>query len=70
MATTLPSPRRFLFFDNAGVDYRCIWRVDTQTQEVVKIVPEHEAIHPFVFAHDGNAFVAYVEGPRIERVWQ
>lgn len=53
------------YFDNSGYDYRCIWEADINQKHVAKIVPEHEAIHPFFFKHKANEYVAYVEGRKI-----
>ncbi|WP_067150584.1 hypothetical protein [Pseudotamlana agarivorans] len=49
-----------LYFDNSGLCYACIWKLDMNKKQVTKIVPEHEAIHPFHFRENNNLYVAYV----------
>jgi hypothetical protein len=57
---------RKLYFDNSGLDYRCIWEFDVEGQTVKKIIPEHEAIHPWFYTHFGNRCVAYTEGNQLK----
>lgn len=52
---------RNIYFDNSGMDYRCIWEFDTMTLQVRKIVPEHEAVQPFYYEIYGNGYIAYTE---------
>lgn len=58
-----------LFFDNSGIDYRCIWTIDPYSGEVKKIIPEHEAIHPFYFVETivDSEYLLYVEGNSIKK---
>ncbi|MBI4820005.1 MAG: hypothetical protein HY791_27265 [Deltaproteobacteria bacterium] len=49
-----------LFFDNAGKN-ACIWELHLPTKSLTKVVPEHEAEHPFFFRKDGREGLAYVE---------
>lgn len=60
-----------LFFDNSGVDYRCIWTMNPKTQQVIKIIPEHHAIHPFYFKSrdNGGEYLLYVEENKIMRAY-
>lgn len=53
---------RRVYFDNSGVDYRCVWALDVEDRSVLKIVPEHDAIHPWAFTWNGVSCVAYAEG--------
>jgi len=58
----------YLFFDNSGYCYACLWVIDLATRNVVKIVPDHEAIHPFWFQTGGQGFLAYVQGSEVRWV--
>ncbi|MBI2376855.1 MAG: hypothetical protein HYV07_22845 [Deltaproteobacteria bacterium] len=49
-----------LFFDNSGKN-ACIWEYHFPTKALTKIVPEHEAEHPFFFRKEANESLAYVE---------
>ena len=49
-----------LYFDNSGPCYACIWKLDVKSKKVTKIVPEHEAIHPFHYRENNKTYVAYV----------
>jgi len=55
-----------LYFDNHGEMLACIWRYDFYTKELTKIVPEHEAEHPFTFTYKGREYVVYIEGQNIK----
>ncbi len=57
--------KNIVYFDNSGVCYACIWKVDLDNSSIEKIVPEHEAIHPHFFATATNEYVAYVEENKI-----
>ena len=57
---------KILYFDNYGEGLACIWRYDLETKELSKIVPEHEAEHPFAFSYKGKEYVVYVEGQEIK----
>ena len=57
---------KILYFDNYGASMACIWRYDLETKELSKIVPEHEAEHPFAFSYKGKEYVVYVEGQEIK----
>lgn len=54
-----------LYFDNSGMTYRCIWEIDLDKNKLTKIVPEHEAIHPYFFEINGIEYIAYVEENKI-----
>ncbi len=54
------SEAKNLYFDNSGPCYACIWKLDTESKKVTKIVPEHEAIHPFHYRQNEKTYVAYV----------
>lgn len=58
-----------LFFDNSGYCYACIWMFDYKSREAKKLVPEHEAIHPFFFIKENQEFLAYVQTNEI-RVYE
>lgn len=55
-----------LYFDNHGIMMACIWRYDFATKELSKIIPEHEAEHPYSFNYKGKEYVIYVEGQNIK----
>ncbi|SNR16865.1 hypothetical protein [Tenacibaculum jejuense] len=57
--------KNILYFDNSGMMFRCIWQIDFDKNKVTKIVPEHEAIHPYFFEIKTNEYVAYVEKNKI-----
>lgn len=57
-----------LFFDNSGICYACIWMINLKTQTVKKLVPEHEAIHPWFSIRNGQEFLAYVQGDEIREI--
>lgn len=59
------SKKSILYFDNSGMTFRCIWKIDFDNNEVTKIVPEHEAIHPYFFQTYDKTFIAYVENNKI-----
>lgn len=48
-----------LYFDNSGPCYACIWKLDIKSKKVSKIVPEHEAIHPFHYTQNKQTYIAY-----------
>ncbi len=54
--------KNILYFDNSGFDFRCIWELDLDNKKILKIVPEHEAIHPFFI---NERYIAYVENNKI-----
>jgi len=54
------SVNKNLYFDNSGPCYACIWKLDVESKKVTKIVPEHEAIHPFHYRENNKTYVAYV----------
>ena len=57
---------KILYFDNYGELLACIWRYDLETKELSKIVPEHEAEHPFAFTYKGKEYVVYIENQDIK----
>jgi len=57
---------KILYFDNHEIALACIWRYDLETKELSKVVPEHEAEHPFAFSYKGREYVAYIEGQDIK----
>lgn len=59
------SRKNKFYFDNSGMTYRCIWEIDFDKNKLTKIVPEHEAIHPFFFEINGIEHIAYVEENKI-----
>ncbi len=59
------SRKNILYFDNSGMLFRCIWEIDFDKNKVTKIVPEHEAIHPYFFEVRAKAYIAYVEKNKI-----
>jgi len=59
------STKNVLYFDNSGIDKRCIWKVNFDANEIIKIVPEHEAIHPYFFKVDDKEYIVYVEENKI-----
>ncbi len=59
------SRKNILYFDNSGMTFRCIWKIDFDKNKVTKIVPEHEAIHPFFFETSKREYIAYVEKNKI-----
>ncbi len=50
-----------LFFCNSNIELACIWKLDIQNRSISRIVPEHDAIHPFYFEYQGRSVVIYVE---------
>ncbi|WP_158977205.1 hypothetical protein [Cellulophaga sp. L1A9] len=54
--------KNILYFDNSGFNYRCIWEADLEKKQVIKIVPEHEAIHPFFI---NEKYIAYIQNNKI-----
>ncbi len=56
----------YLYFDNSGIDYRCIWEINLKTKEITKIIPEHNALHPFCFIKNGKPHIAYTEYNKIK----
>jgi hypothetical protein len=54
-----------LFFCNSNIEIACIWQVDVDDRTVEKIVPEHDAIHPFYFEYKGRPYVLYVENNKL-----
>jgi len=59
------SRKNILYFDNSGMTFRCIWEIDFDKNKVTKIVPEHEAIHPYFFETLDKEYIAYVEKNKI-----
>lgn len=57
-----------LFFDNSGICYACIWMINIKTQTVKKLVPEHEAIHPWFSIRNEQEYLAYVQGNEIREI--
>jgi len=57
--------KNILYFDNSGITFRCIWKIDFDKDTVSKIVPEHEAIHPYFFEVKNKEYIAYVERNKI-----
>lgn len=57
---------KFVYFDNHGDALACIWRYNIESKELSKIVPEHEAEHPFSFDYEGKDYVVYIEGQNIK----
>ena len=47
-----------LFFDNTG-GAACIWELSIEKNTLNKIVPDHNAIHPFSFSRNGYDYVLY-----------
>ena len=45
--------------------YACIWMVNLSNRKVKKIVPEHEAIHPYFFIYKNQEYIAYLEENKI-----
>ncbi|WP_417785164.1 hypothetical protein [Tenacibaculum sp.] len=62
---TWNSTKNKLYFDNSGMTYRCIWEIDLDKNKLTKIVPEHEAIHPYFFEINGIEYIAYTEENKI-----
>ncbi len=54
-----------LFFDNYGIDTRCIWKANLDNKSIEKIVPEHDALQPYFFEIKNNEYLAYVEKNKI-----
>ncbi len=48
------------YFDNSGA-VACIWKVDLVDRTLSKIVPEHNARHPYPYNDGLRQFVAYIE---------
>ncbi|WP_075343593.1 hypothetical protein [Tenacibaculum agarivorans] len=59
------SRKNILYFDNSGMTFRCIWEIDFDKNKVTKIVPEHEAIHPYFFETLDKEYITYVEKNKI-----
>jgi len=55
-----------IYFDNYVLNIACIWRYNTRTKELSKIVPEHEAKQPFAFSFEGEEYVVYIEENKIK----
>jgi len=55
-----------LYFDNHGSMAACIWKYDLPTKSLQKIVPEHEAQHPFTFTYKQKNYVIYIENNKIK----
>jgi hypothetical protein len=53
--------QNYLLFDNSGVNYACIWLFDMNTKILTKIIPEHQAIHPFFYEDEVYDFLVYSE---------
>jgi hypothetical protein len=53
------------YFDNSGA-VACIWKVDLADNTLSKIVPEHNARHPFAYNDGHRHFVAYIEENRVK----
>lgn len=58
---------KVLFFDNSGYCYACVWMIDLETRACTKLVPDHEAIHPYYFTRYGYEFLAYVQNNQIRK---
>lgn len=58
---------KVLFFDNSGYCYACVWMIDLETKKCTKLVPDHEAIHPYYFTRYGREFLAYVQNNQIRK---
>ena len=52
---------KYIYFDNHGYLMACIWRYNIETNELSKIVPEHEAENPFPFTYKGREYLFYIE---------
>ncbi|MDC1106396.1 hypothetical protein OAT16_06790 [Prolixibacteraceae bacterium] len=48
------------YFCNSNRELACIWQVNIDTEEVEKIVPEHDAIHPHYFLQNHKPAILYV----------
>jgi len=57
---------KYLYFDNYNSGLACIWRYNTENKELSKIVPEHEAKHPFSFTYKHKEYVFYIEKNKIK----
>lgn len=58
---------KVLFFDNSGYCYACVWMINLETKSCTKLVPDHEAIHPFYFTRFEQEFLAYVQENQIRK---
>ena len=56
---------RILYFDNHSTGIACIWRYDTKTKELSKIIPEHEAEQGFGFSHNNREYIIYIRENKI-----
>ncbi len=54
-----------LFFCNSNIVLACIWKLDIQEADIKRIVPEHNAIHPFYFEYYDKSMVLYVEDNKL-----
>ncbi len=52
---------KILYFDNYASGLACIWRYNIESKELSKIVPEHDAEHPFAFTYNYKEYVFYIE---------
>jgi len=59
---------KILYFDNFASGLACIWRYNTESKELSKIVPEHEAEHPFAFTYNYKEYIFYIEENTIKIV--
>ena len=57
---------KFIYFDNHGADLSCILRYNIESKELSKIVPEHEAEHPFSYNYKEKEYIVYIEGSKIK----
>ena len=48
------------YFDNSGAA-ACIWKIDLVDRTLSKVVPEHNARHPYPYNDGLRHFVAYIE---------
>ena len=58
--------KQWIYFDNHGETLACIWRYNLNNKTLSKIIPEHEAEHPYSFSYKGVAHVIYIEGQSIK----
>jgi uncharacterized protein len=47
-----------IYFDNSGL-VACIWTYNLDSEELMKIVPQHGAINPAPFKYKGNSYLAF-----------
>lgn len=54
-----------LYFCNTNISLACIWKFDLLHRDVYRIVPEHDAIHPFYFEYNDTPMVFYLENNKL-----